>query len=67
VAVVDVVAQRDSKASKLVEVLPTAFKLAIEKGAARKAVIFTESCKTQEYLFRLLTESGYSTGARSSS
>jgi len=51
--------QRDSKASKLVEVLPTAFKLATEKGAARKAVIFTESCKTQEYLFRLLTESGY--------
>lgn len=51
--------ERDSKASKLVEVLPLAFRLAQEKGAARKAVIFTESCKTQEYLFRLLTESGY--------
>jgi adenine-specific DNA-methyltransferase len=50
----------DSKASKLVEVLPLAFELAHEKGAARKAVIFTESCKTQEYLFRLLTERGYS-------
>ncbi|OGQ99970.1 MAG: DEAD/DEAH box helicase [Deltaproteobacteria bacterium RIFOXYA12_FULL_61_11] len=51
--------ERDSKATKLVEVLPLAFELAQEKGAARKAVIFTESCKTQEYLFRLLTENGY--------
>ena len=51
--------ERDSKATKLVEALPTAFKLAQEKGAARKAVLFTESVKTQEYLFRLLTESGY--------
>ncbi|MCC6528171.1 MAG: DEAD/DEAH box helicase family protein [Polyangiaceae bacterium] len=51
--------ERDSKATKLVEVLPTAFKLAQEKGAARKAVVFTESVKTQEYLFNLLTESGY--------
>ncbi|MBK8940308.1 MAG: DEAD/DEAH box helicase [Polyangiaceae bacterium] len=51
--------ERDSKATKLVEALPTAFKLAQEKGAARKAVLFTESVKTQEYLFTLLTESGY--------
>jgi adenine-specific DNA-methyltransferase len=51
--------ERDSKATKLVEVLPRAFELAQEKGAARKAVIFTESCKTQEYLFRLLSESGF--------
>ena len=51
--------ERDSKATKLVEVLPTVFKLAQEKGAARKAVLFTESVKTQEYLFKLLTESGY--------
>jgi ERCC4-related helicase len=51
--------ERDSKATKLVEVLPRAFELAQEKGAARKAVIFTESCKTQEYLFRLLSDSGY--------
>ena len=48
--------ERDSKATKLVEVLPLAFELAEEKGAARKAVIFTESRKTQEYLFRLLSE-----------
>lgn len=51
--------ERDSKATKLVEVLPRAFELAQEKGAARKAVIFTESCKTQEYLFRLLSENGF--------
>lgn len=51
--------ERDSKATKLVEVLPTVFRLAQEKGAARKAVLFTESVKTQEYLFKLLTESGY--------
>jgi ERCC4-related helicase len=51
--------ERDSKATKLVEVLPRAFELAQEKGAARKAVIFTESRKTQEYLFRLLSESGH--------
>lgn len=51
--------ERDSKATKLVESLPRAFELAQEKGAARKAVIFTESCKTQQYLFRLLTEAGY--------
>jgi adenine-specific DNA-methyltransferase len=49
----------DSKATKLVEVLPRAFELAQEKGAARKAVLFTESVKTQEYLFKLLTDSGY--------
>jgi superfamily II DNA or RNA helicase len=51
--------ERDAKATKLVEVLPTAFRLAQEKGAARKAVLFTESVKTQEYLFKLLSESGY--------
>ena len=51
--------QRDSKATKLVEVLPIAFDLAAAKGAARKAVVFTESRKTQEYLFKLLSENGY--------
>jgi adenine-specific DNA-methyltransferase len=51
--------ERDSKATKLVEVLPKAFELAQEKGAARKAVVFTESVRTQEYLFELLSASGY--------
>ncbi|MFM2154065.1 MAG: hypothetical protein RL199_2500, partial [Pseudomonadota bacterium] len=49
----------DAKAAQLVEALPRAFELAQAKGAARKAVLFTESVKTQEYLFKLLTESGY--------
>ena len=50
---------RDAKATKLVEVLPTAFTLGEAKGAKRKAVVFTESVRTQQYLFELLTESGY--------
>ena len=49
----------DSKATKLVEVLPIAFELAEQRKAARKAVIFTESCKTQQYLLKLLSEKGY--------
>lgn len=51
--------QRDSKATKLIEALPVAFSAAEGKGAPRKAVIFTESRKTQEYLFKLLSENGY--------
>lgn len=51
--------QRDSKAAKLIEVLPIAFEKGAEKGSARKVVIFTESRKTQEYLFKLLNEHGY--------
>lgn len=31
-------------------------------GAARKAIIFTESRRTQEYLLRILADSSYSTG-----
>jgi adenine-specific DNA-methyltransferase len=51
--------ERDAKATKLVEVLPEVFRQAGAKGAARKAVIFTESVKTQQYLFQVLTEAGY--------
>lgn len=50
---------RDSKATKLIEVLPTVFDMAADRKAARKAVIFTESRKTQDYLFALLSESGF--------
>jgi adenine-specific DNA-methyltransferase len=50
---------RDAKASKLLDSLPAIFVLAHAKGAATKAVIFTESRKTQEALFQLLTEHGY--------
>ncbi len=51
--------ERDAKATKLVDVLPEVFRQAGDKGAARKAVIFTESVKTQQYLFQILTEEGY--------
>jgi ERCC4-related helicase len=51
--------ESDSKATKLVEALPVAFSLAEAKSAPRKAVVFTESRKTQEYLFRLLSDHGY--------
>lgn len=32
---------------------------AVAKGARRKVVIFTESRKTQDYLFRLLSDNGF--------
>jgi adenine-specific DNA-methyltransferase len=51
--------ERDSKATKLIEALPVVFSLAEAKGALRKAVVFTESRKTQDYLFRLLSDNGY--------
>jgi superfamily II DNA or RNA helicase len=51
--------QRDAKVDALVKVLPTAFELATQKGAAKKAVIFTESVKTQSYLAEILTQQGY--------
>lgn len=51
--------ENDAKADKLVIILPNVFQQAQERGAARKAVLFTESVKTQEYLFKLLTENGY--------
>jgi len=50
---------RDAKAAKLVDALPVAFDMAEKKNAPRKAVIFTESCKTQTYLFELLSQNGY--------
>ncbi len=50
---------RDSKAERLLAALPEAFARSQERGAARKAVIFTESRKTQSYLAELLAEHGY--------
>ncbi|MBN2717647.1 MAG: DEAD/DEAH box helicase family protein [Deltaproteobacteria bacterium] len=45
----------NAKGEALLEILPTAFDTAEKNyGAARKVVIFTESKKTQEYLFDLL-------------
>jgi adenine-specific DNA-methyltransferase len=49
----------NSKGDALLSVIGTAFSKAESLGAARKAVIFTESRRTQGYLFDLLTQAGY--------
>ncbi len=51
--------QNNAKGEALVSALQTAFEYAQKLGAARKAVIFTESRRTQEYLFKLLSANGY--------
>lgn len=50
---------RDAKAGALLGALKSAFEKVVPKGAARKAVVFTESCKTQQALTALLTANGY--------
>jgi superfamily II DNA/RNA helicase len=49
----------NAKGDALIPALKTAFGKAQALGAERKAVIFTESRRTQQYLFDLLTRSGY--------
>jgi adenine-specific DNA-methyltransferase len=49
----------NAKGDTLLPALAIAFARAEELGAARKAVIFTESRETQRYLFDLLTTNGY--------
>lgn len=49
----------NAKGDKLLSALAIAFAKAQELGAARKAVIFTESRETQLYLFDLLSANGY--------
>ncbi len=51
--------QSNSKGDALLDVLGIALGKAESLGAARKAVIFTESRRTQQYLFDLLTARGY--------
>ncbi len=50
----------NAKGEKLLPALKVAFEKAQALGAAKKAVIFTESRRTQQYLFELLTANGYS-------
>lgn len=50
----------NAKGEALLPALETAFNRASELGAERKAVIFTESRRTQCYLFDLLSSHGYS-------
>ncbi len=49
----------NAKGDALVQALKMALAKASELGAERKAVIFTESRRTQEYLFDLLNKQGY--------
>lgn len=49
----------NSKAEQLLIALESGFKKLSELGANRRALIFTESRRTQEFLFRLLNERGY--------
>lgn len=49
----------NAKGKALLEALQNGFARLAELGANRKAVIFTESRRTQEYLFGLLNDSGY--------
>lgn len=51
--------QHNAKGKALLSVLQTALHQAETLGAARKAVIFTESRRTQAYLFELLSQNGY--------
>ena len=50
----------DTKAQALVEALETGFEGMATTGGARKALIFTESRRTQEYLKTYLESNGYS-------
>lgn len=49
----------DSKAQALLTALDTGLKRMQQTSAANKAVIFTESVRTQEYLFEFLSRNGY--------
>lgn len=49
----------NAKGQQLVSVLGRLLDEAVGKGAKRKAVIFTESVRTQKYLAELLAEHGY--------
>ncbi len=52
----------NAKGRALLKALHVAFKKAAELGAAEKAIIFTESRKTQLYLLRLLADSPFANG-----
>ncbi len=49
----------DSKSDALLKALAKAFKQQAEEGAPRKAIIFTESTRTQTYLVQFLEAHGY--------
>lgn len=49
----------NAKGEALIPALETAFKMASQLGGQKKAVIFTESRRTQNYLFDLLSQQGF--------
>lgn len=49
----------NAKGQALLSALRAGFAKALELGSAEKAIIFTESRRTQEYLVRLLSANGY--------
>ncbi|QPB42484.1 SNF2-related protein [Rodentibacter haemolyticus] len=51
--------QQDSKILALLTALQTGFAEMEKFGASPKAIIFTESVRTQKYLFDFLTQNGY--------
>jgi len=51
--------ESNAKAGALLRALTQAFSQTQAIGAARKAVVFTESRRTQDYLFNVLTQNGY--------
>jgi ERCC4-related helicase len=54
--------KHNAKGTALVKALTVAFSKAAELGAAQKAIIFTESRRTQSYLLRVLADSPFSEG-----
>lgn len=50
---------KNAKGEKLIARLPEVLDEVVARGGKRKAVIFTESVRTQKYLARLLSENGY--------
>ena len=51
--------QSNAKGDALLLVLEKAMSMTESLGGLRKAVVFTESCRTQKYLIQLLEENGY--------
>lgn len=51
--------RENAKGEALIRILNRAFEEAEKRGGSRKAVIFTESCRTQQYLKDILSANGY--------
>lgn len=54
--------EHNAKGAALLKALTIAFDKAAQLGAAQKAIIFTESRRTQNYLLRLLSDSPFAEG-----